>query len=63
MIYIHVLNQGPSAVRSPLDRLIAGGTASVAGDAEQLSQPRVRPVRAYLASPRKPTRREPGQKG
>jgi integron integrase len=58
MIYTHVLNQGPSAVRSPLDRLVAAARA----DARPLlprQEPAARPAPRYLAAPRKLTRREP----
>ena len=47
MIYTHVLDQGPSAVRSPLDRLLAGGSP--------LAPTSHRSPR-YLASPRWITR-------
>jgi hypothetical protein len=60
-IYTHVLNQGPSAVRSPLDRLVAAGRAE---SAAKLSQPQqgARPAPRYLAAPRRLTRRARPQK-
>jgi hypothetical protein len=53
MIYTHVLNQGPGAVRSPLDRLVA---ATGSNTRDSLPLPSPRPTRAYLAIPRKLTR-------
>src|SRR5207342_3956 len=54
MIYTHVLNQGPAAARSPLDRLISSPPIDTASP---LPAPPLRPPRAYLAVPRKLTRR------
>ncbi|MCC6764916.1 MAG: integron integrase [Deltaproteobacteria bacterium] len=59
MIYTHVLNQGPGAVRSPLDGLLV----SSGRDADaSLPPPSPRPPRAYLAVPRKPTPRHDRQR-
>ncbi len=47
MIYTHVLNQGPAAVRSPIDRLYAPAPMAQ-------SQPFARPVSFSMPSPNRP---------